>query len=57
MARIPVEREHRGTPKWVWIVGVLVLAGLIWLVAGMFDVREPLENNTPQGGQTEEVTP
>lgn len=37
MARIPVEQERRGTPWWLWVVGLLILAALIWLLIGWFD--------------------
>ena len=37
MANIPAERTGVGTPWWVWLLGLLVLAGGIWLVAELFD--------------------
>ena len=40
MANIPVERTSTGTPWWVWLLGLLLLAGLVWLIAEMFD-NEP----------------
>lgn len=50
MANIPVERKG-GTPWWTWLLALLAIAGLIWLIAELFD-DEPdadeivgLENN------------
>ena len=37
MANIPVERTSTGTPWWLWLLGLLLLIGLIWLLAGLFD--------------------
>ena len=37
MANIPVERTSTGTPWWLWLLGLLLLAGLIWLIAGLLD--------------------
>ncbi len=39
MANIPVERKD-GTPWWLWLLGLLLLGGLIWLGAELFD-NEP----------------
>ena len=36
MANIPVERE-RSTPWWLWLLGLLLLAALIWLIAELLD--------------------
>ncbi len=33
MANIPVERTSTGTPWWVWLLGLLLLIGLIWFIA------------------------
>jgi len=38
MADINVERKQRSI--WPWIVGLLVLALLIWLLASMFNRRD-----------------
>lgn len=38
MANIPV--EQRSTPWWLWLLGLLALAGVFWLVAELFD-NEP----------------
>lgn len=40
MANIPVERTSTGTPWWLWLLGLLLLGGLVWLVAELFD-NEP----------------
>lgn len=40
MANIPVERTHTSTPWWLWLLGLLLLGGLVWLVAELFD-NEP----------------
>ena len=32
MANIPVERTDAGTPWWLWLLGLLLLAGLIWFL-------------------------
>lgn len=37
MARIPVEKKNGGTPWWAWLLGLLLLAGLIWLLVSLFD--------------------
>lgn len=36
MANIPVEKTG-GTPWWLWLLGLLLLGGLIWLGAELFD--------------------
>ena len=40
MADIPVEETRTGPPWWVWLLGLLLLAGLVWLIAELFD-NEP----------------
>lgn len=40
MANIPVEKTGSGTPWWAWLLGLVLLAGLVWLVAELFD-NEP----------------
>ena len=40
MANIPVEHTRTGTPWWLWLLGLLLLGGLIWLIAELFD-NEP----------------
>lgn len=37
MANIPVERTSTGTPWWLWLLGLLLLAGLIWFLLEAFD--------------------
>jgi hypothetical protein len=39
----PTDREHRGTPWWLWALGVLILVGLIWLLMRWFDPTTELE--------------
>jgi hypothetical protein len=48
MADINVERKQRSI--WPWIVGLLVLALLIWLLASMFN------GNDDDGGVADETT-
>ncbi|MEP0548997.1 MAG: hypothetical protein ABJF88_18835 [Rhodothermales bacterium] len=43
MANIPVERKG-GTPWWTWLLALLAIAGLIWLIAELFD-DEPDEDD------------
>ncbi len=40
MANIPVEETRTGTPWWLWLLGLILLGGVIWLVAELFD-NEP----------------
>lgn len=40
MAEIRVE-EKKNRPIWPWIIGALLLIGLIWAVAELFDNEEP----------------
>lgn len=39
MAEIKVERKKVGI--WPWIIGLLVVALLVWLLVGLFDDRPP----------------
>ncbi|WP_412068110.1 hypothetical protein [Rubrivirga sp. IMCC43871] len=39
MANIPVEKTS-GSPWWLWLLGLLLLGGLIWFIAEAFD-NEP----------------
>lgn len=49
MAKIPVEKKG-GTPIWAWVLGLLLLAGLIWLLVEILGgddeelVEDPIEN-------------
>ena len=36
MANIPVERTGAGTPWWLWLLGLLLLLGLVWFLVGLF---------------------
>ena len=37
MADIPVEPTRTGTPWWLWLLGLLLLAGLLWFLLEAFD--------------------
>lgn len=52
MAEIKVERKEQ-TPIWPWIIGILVLIGLIWFLVEALSDDEP-EYQEDQG-QVEEV--
>lgn len=43
MANIPVERTDRagGTPWWAWLLGLIILIGLIWLLASLLTGDDP----------------
>lgn len=41
MAKIPVEKESPGGGWWKWLLGLLLLGGLIWLIVALFDTDEP----------------
>ena len=44
MARIPVERrEGGGTPWWLWLIGAVLLIGVIWLLAEAFTGRDEVD--------------
>ncbi len=54
MARIPVEKDHKGTPWWLWLLGILLIIALIWLLVEWFDnddddvvVQDPIETVEP----------
>lgn len=53
MANIPVEKTGSGTPWWLWLLGLLLLALLIWFLIGAFDdddevaVVDPVETVDP----------
>lgn len=40
MAEIKVERKNK-TPIWPWIIGILVLLGIIWFLVEAFEEEEP----------------
>lgn len=40
MAEIKVERKNK-TPIWPWIIGILVLLGIIWFLVEDFEEEEP----------------
>ncbi len=43
MANIPVERTKTGVPPWLWLVGLLLLALLIWFLFETFGDNEESE--------------
>ena len=43
MANIPVERTKTGVPPWLWLVGLLLLALLIWFLFETFGDNEEVE--------------
>ena len=55
MANIPLERTETGTPWWVWLLGLLVLVGLVWFLIEAFGdgeddeivAEDPVEAVTP----------
>lgn len=55
MARIPVERERGGSPWWLWLLGLLLLAGLIWLLAELFGPDETADEVVE--GEAEQAEP
>ncbi len=55
MADIPVEKKS-GTPWWLWLLGLLVLAALIWLLIGLFNDDED-EADVDLGDDTNQVDP
>lgn len=40
MAEIKVERKNKA-PIWPWIIGILVLLGIIWFLIEAFEEEEP----------------
>lgn len=56
MARIPVERDRGGSPWWLWLIGLLVLVGIIWIIAELFE-RDTVPTNEVAEGATEQVQP
>ncbi len=48
MANIPVERTSTGTPWWLWLLGLLLLIGLIWfLVSALGDDDDVVAVDAP----------
>lgn len=41
MAKIPVEKDSSGGGWWKWLLGLLLLAGLIWLIVSALDTDDP----------------
>lgn len=56
MAHIPIEKESRGPAWWLWLLGLLAVAALVWLVASLFDDPEP-ERADLARGETERMEP
>lgn len=58
MARIPVEKKGgAGTPWWLWLLGLILLVGLIWLLVEAFDTEEVEEPVVEEPVVTEPVEP
>ena len=47
MAEIRVEPKRK-TPIWPWIIGILILLGLIWLLVEAFDRDDEIERETDE---------
>ncbi|MDT0632254.1 hypothetical protein RQM47_06985 [Rubrivirga sp. S365] len=47
MANIPVEKRDAGTPWWVWLIGLLLLALLIWFLVGLFSDDDEVVTDEP----------
>lgn len=43
MANIPVEHTEAATPWWYWLVGALLLLGLLWLLIGVLSDDDDVE--------------
>lgn len=58
MANIPVERTGStgGTPWWAWLIGLLLLIGLIWLLASAL-TDDDMDTRTAAVDTTTAVTP
>lgn len=50
MANIPAEKQ--GSNWWAWLLGLLILAGLIWILVEAFDTEE-----VPVADDVEAITP
>ncbi len=51
MANIPVERT-KTTPWWLWLLGLLLLAGLIWFLLEAFDDDDEIVDTTEEVVET-----
>ena len=47
MANIPVEKRDAGTPWWLWLLGLLLLALLLWFLIGLFSDDEEVVEADP----------
>ena len=47
MANIPVEKRDTGTPWWLWLIGALLLALLIWFLISLFSDDEEVVEADP----------
>ena len=47
MANIPVEKRESGTPWWLWLLGLLLLALLLWFLIGLFSDDEEVVEADP----------
>ncbi|MFW5972633.1 MAG: hypothetical protein ACOCTG_01460 [Bacteroidota bacterium] len=57
MARIPVEKKNGGVSWWPWLLGLLLLAALIWLLVSLFDGGEDDYADLPADTTTTYATP
>lgn len=54
MANIPVEKQSTGTPWWLWLLGLILLALLIWFLVGLFSDDEEVVQDEPVAAAVEE---
>ena len=47
MANIPVEKRDAGTPWWLWLLGALLLALLLWFLIGLFSDDDEVVTEEP----------
>ena len=47
MANIPVEKTSTGTPWWLWLLGLILLALLLWFLIGLFTGDEEVVEDDP----------
>ena len=57
MANIPVERTGTGTPWWVWLLGLLLLAAIVWFLIAAFDNDDDVETAAVPVETVEPVAP
>lgn len=49
MAEIKVEKKNKA-PIWPWIIGILVLLGIIWFLVEAFEEEEPMYEEVEEVG-------